>query len=118
MGVFVDLTEFLASPHRTGIQRVCGELCRWWPASISLTPVKLSKSNRLLPMPQETLGLIRQYFEASGDQVVRVEERLRELSHRAESSGDTFDLSTGQPGAGKLFNREGWLARSDADAGH
>ena len=96
MGVLVDLTEFLASPHRTGIQRVGGELCRWWPESVSLTPVKLSKGSHLLSMPHETLGIIRQYFEASGDQVIRVEERLRELSHRAESSGTTVDLSAGQ----------------------
>jgi glycosyltransferase involved in cell wall biosynthesis len=96
MGVFVDLTEFLASPHRTGIQRVSGELCCHWPADVSLTPVRLSETGRLLIMPNETLGIIRQYFGASGDDLTHVEERLTELSRRAESSGDVVDLNAGQ----------------------
>jgi glycosyltransferase involved in cell wall biosynthesis len=57
--------------------------------------VKLSKGNHLLSMPNETLGTIQQYFEASADQVGRLEESLRELSHQAESSRDVIDLSTG-----------------------
>jgi len=95
MSLLVDLTEFLASPHRTGIQRVCGELCRWWPANVPVSPVRLSNGSRLLRMPPETLGIIRQYFEASGEQVGLVEASLKDISDRADSSGDAIDLTIG-----------------------
>ena len=90
--VFVDLTEFLANPSRTGIQRVSGELSRRWPTGPPLMPIKLTGARRLLRLPQETLGLIREYFEASSPCVNGLKNRLAEVSKQAESSEETLDL--------------------------
>ncbi len=91
MQVFVDLTEFLASQNRTGIQRVCGQLCRHWPGREPLTPVKLRGDGRLVRLPQE-LGLIQAYFEASDSDAHGLKDRLAELSRQADSSGVPLDL--------------------------
>jgi hypothetical protein len=39
MSIYIDITEFMKRPHRTGIQRVTGELCRYWPAAVTAYPV-------------------------------------------------------------------------------
>lgn len=93
MRVFIDLTEFLESHKRTGIQRVCGELCRNWPNDVMLTPVKLTHDGRLVPLPEQTLGLIRDYFEATGDSVTDIESQLTQLNEQAEF-GRTVELKT------------------------
>jgi glycosyltransferase involved in cell wall biosynthesis len=92
MRVFVDLTEFFASHERTGIQRVCGELCRFWFATQPLVPVKLTSRCRLVQLSPEALGLIKEYFEASGSRVNGLKNRLAEVSARAESSGEILHL--------------------------
>ena len=92
MKVFVDLTEFLASQNRTGIQRVCGQMCRHWPGAEPLTPVKLRSDGRLVQLPPETLGLIREYFEVSDSRANGLQDRLAEVSRNAESSEETLEL--------------------------
>jgi glycosyltransferase involved in cell wall biosynthesis len=92
MKVFVDLTEFLASQNRTGIQRVCGQMCRHWPGEEPLTPIKLRSDCRLVQLPPETLGLIREYFEVSDSCASGMKERLAEVSRQAESSEEFVDL--------------------------
>jgi glycosyltransferase involved in cell wall biosynthesis len=89
---FVDLTAFLASPGRTGIQRVSGELCKHWDARLGLTPVRLTTDRRLVPLPPQTPGLIREYFSASGRDLAGLEDRLAEVGEQAESSKETIDL--------------------------
>jgi glycosyltransferase involved in cell wall biosynthesis len=92
MKVFVDLTEFLASQNRTGIQRVCGQMCRHWPVGELLTPVKLRSDGRLVQLPLETLGLVRRYFEVSDSNADGLKDRLAEASREAESSEEIVDL--------------------------
>ena len=92
MKVFVDLTEFLASQSRTGIQRVSGQLCRHWPGAEPLTPVKLRRDGRLVQLSPETLGFIREYFEVSDSRTNGLQDRLAEVSRNAESSGETLEL--------------------------
>jgi glycosyltransferase involved in cell wall biosynthesis len=92
MKVFVDLTEFLASQNRTGIQRVCGQTCRHWPRGESLTPVKLRSDGKLVQLPPETLSLIREYFEVSYSRAKGLKDRLAAVSRNAESFEETLDL--------------------------
>jgi glycosyltransferase involved in cell wall biosynthesis len=92
MRFFVDLTEFLASQNRTGIQRVCGQMCRYWPSGEPLTPVKLRSDGRLVQLPPETLGLIREYFDVSDSRASGLKNRLAEVSRQADSTEELVDL--------------------------
>lgn len=91
MRALIDLTEFLTSPHRTGIQRVCGELCRAWPARVEVTPVKITRAFGMVALPQETMDVMRSYFEA-GDGRDRIADQIRLLSEAAESSPQAISL--------------------------
>jgi glycosyltransferase involved in cell wall biosynthesis len=84
MSVFVDLTEFLTHPHRTGIQRVAGELCRSWPDSIPLRPVKLVHGRGLVELPASVLQCIAEYFRGGEEQTLG---ELRSLVEKAEQGG-------------------------------
>src|SRR5829696_6013533 len=88
MRYYIDLTEFLAEPHRTGIQRVGGELCRRWPDG-QLTPTVL-RDGRLLEMPAATLRVITDYFEAPHDTLEKLKAEIHDLQRCA---GNPVDLT-------------------------
>lgn len=66
MKVHVDLTEFVTSPHRTGIQRVTAEVCLRWPDPSQLVPVLVTSEESMVALPERVLSLMREYFECSG----------------------------------------------------
>jgi len=70
MSVYIDLTEFLARPLLTGIQRVTAEICRWWPTD-DLQPVKLTESGQLLELPPALIGAIARCFNDPDGAAVR-----------------------------------------------
>jgi glycosyltransferase involved in cell wall biosynthesis len=61
MPFFIDLTEFVHRPHRSGIQRLGRELCRYWPG---LIPAFLH-GGRLVALPPETLEHMDGFFAAA-----------------------------------------------------
>ena len=95
MRVLIDLTEFFSRPHRTGIQRVCGELCRFLPSEYAVTLVKLTKAGRLVVLPTESLSLMRQYFEACAADIPRLNDALNLAADKAEMSAEAVDCRTG-----------------------
>ena len=60
MSVYIDLSEFLAVPMKTGIQRISGEICRYAPPN-SIIPVRLH-SDRYVALPPELIKAIGGYF--------------------------------------------------------
>ena len=82
MKVYIDITEFLARPHRTGIQRVTGELCSGWPGDSELVPARVTSDSRLVVLSTETLTHIRGYFNARPEEVPGYIDRLRRASER------------------------------------
>jgi glycosyltransferase involved in cell wall biosynthesis len=64
MHTFFDLTQFLALPLRSGIQRVSFETVRHWPNHLPLVPVRVS-AGRLLHLPDETFRQLHDYFTAA-----------------------------------------------------
>src|SRR4051794_5515103 len=93
MAIYVDLTEFLASPHRTGIQRVGGELCRWWRAEEELIPVKLSASQKLVALPAHARQAVSDYFSAGPSQLDATRARILDMSNDAEREGREVGFS-------------------------
>jgi len=91
MTVYIDVTEFLRHPVRTGIQRVCGELCRWWPGN-DLIPVALSASSRLVPLPSDTRSVISSYFQASSDKLPMVRESISQIAAASREIHDDVDI--------------------------
>lgn len=74
MSLFIDLTDFLHNPMRTGIQRVSGELCRYLPKG-ALVPVKLEDGD-YLALPTELIGAIGEYFRDSSSTSVTAIRKL------------------------------------------
>jgi glycosyltransferase involved in cell wall biosynthesis len=78
--ILYDLTEFLTTPLRTGIQRVTFELARHWPGPAPLVPVCVSAEARFVRLPAETLALMTEFFEAAEAERAPVGDRLRGLA--------------------------------------
>jgi len=92
MAVYIDLTEFFSRPRRTGIQRVCGQLCRHWPYDVELQPAVVTRDSRLVAVPLAAMGLIHRYFDAQGE-VRTVEEEIREQCALLEGCGSSIKLT-------------------------
>lgn len=60
---YIDLTEFVKNPCKTGIQRVCNEIIKHWPKKNILTPILIDNESNLLVLPLKLLNLINLFFE-------------------------------------------------------
>jgi glycosyltransferase involved in cell wall biosynthesis len=73
MSVYIDLSEFLAVPMKTGIQRITGEICRC-AAPNKLVPVRLH-CGQFIALPPELIRAIGRYFsdlDAAKDDIFRL----------------------------------------------
>jgi glycosyltransferase involved in cell wall biosynthesis len=90
MSLYIDLSEFLAVPMKTGIQRISGEICRHL-APNSAIAVRL-QSDRFVAFPPALIGAIGRYFrdvDASGIAEIRELGAVENGSAIKMSEGDT-----------------------------
>lgn len=64
MSLYIDLTEFLANPITSGIQRVVGEICAHMPAETAI-PIRLH-SGRYFALSQALISAVGRYFRNPG----------------------------------------------------
>jgi glycosyltransferase involved in cell wall biosynthesis len=76
----LDLTELLTYPIRTGIQRVEGELVKWWPADATFRIARFDPSRGLVLLPPGASRLLRLLFAATGAEHQRLAGELKDLS--------------------------------------
>lgn len=89
MSLYLDLTELLSNPIRTGIQRVTGELCRYLPHN-AVVPVRLSAGS-LIALSPELVQTVGAYFREASDSAAEEIRRLGEPSGKSAvkvSKGD------------------------------
>ena len=86
MSLYIDLSEFLADPITTGIQRIAGGICQSLPANRA-TPVRLH-ANRYVALPAALIDAIGRFF--GDDSESRVME-IRRLG--AVQTGSPVELS-------------------------
>ena len=60
MSLYIDLSEFLANPITTGIQRIEGEICRYLPSDAAI-PVRYHLG-RYVALPPELISTIGRHF--------------------------------------------------------
>jgi glycosyltransferase involved in cell wall biosynthesis len=71
MSFYIDFTEFLSGPPRTGIQRVASEMCRHLPSNIAV-PIRLD-CGHYIALSQEVMGLIGDHFtDSASDDIGRL----------------------------------------------
>jgi glycosyltransferase involved in cell wall biosynthesis len=63
MSIYIDLTDFLHNPTKTGIQRISGEICKYAPAD-ALTPIRI-KDDHYVKLRGELIGSIGRFFSGS-----------------------------------------------------
>jgi glycosyltransferase involved in cell wall biosynthesis len=67
MSIYIDISEFLAVPMRTGIQRILGEICRYAQPDV-FVPVRLV-SDYLVALPSKLITAIATYFDRGDDEI-------------------------------------------------
>jgi glycosyltransferase involved in cell wall biosynthesis len=87
MSLYIDLSEFLVNPIRTGIQRISGEICRYLPPNTAV-PVRVHEGGFVALAP-ELIGKIGTYFADGGTNTL---EEIRRLG--AASRGQPIQITT------------------------
>jgi len=90
MSLYIDLSEFLAVPMKTGIQRISGELCRYLPSGIA-TPVRLH-SDRFIALPPTLINAIGRYFQDGGKSKAAEIGRLSALENGSPIEVSSSDI--------------------------
>jgi glycosyltransferase involved in cell wall biosynthesis len=80
MSFYVDLSEFLANPIRTGIQRIAGEMCRYLPDGRAI-PVRLS-ARGLVALEPALIRAIGSHFGDASDASLSEIRRLTAIEDR------------------------------------
>ena len=88
MSLYIDVTEFLASLRKTGIERISGEICRHLPPNTAI-PVRLH-SGRYVALPPALIGAIGRYFRETGESGMA---EIRRLG--AAENGSAIEVSSG-----------------------
>ena len=88
---YIDLTEFLLRPHRTGIQRVTGEVCTHWPADVELIPVRAGEDGRFVKLPERALAFVREFFATPRSEVSAAVHRIQSMTSAARHSALHLD---------------------------
>lgn len=79
--VYLDLSELVANPLRSGIQRIEREAIRHWPGSAPLLPCLVDGHGQLLRLPEAVLDVL--CAEDNGAEATRVAERTVLAGHVA-----------------------------------
>lgn len=87
MSLYIDLSEFLVNPIRTGIQRIVGEICRYLPRDAAI-PVRLD-SDHFISLSPDLIDAIGRYFRSHG------ETGIAEIREFATEKGKPVRISSG-----------------------
>lgn len=74
MSLYIDLSEFLSNPIRTGIQRISGEMCRYMEPD-SVVPLRLTPKG-YVSLPTALTRAIGRHFSAPGKSELQTIRRL------------------------------------------
>src|SRR6516162_8787402 len=86
MSLYIDISEFLSSPHRTGIQRVTGELIWHWPRGYPMAAVMITRDARMVRLPENAVAVIKDYFGSTEHQVSGFLAQIESMRAAAEAS--------------------------------
>lgn len=90
--ILFDLTEFIATPLRTGIQRVCFEILSRWPGPWPLRPVQVNGDGRLQLLPEGTSRAMTDFFRAEPGEREAARERLVALGQEPGRALDAAEI--------------------------
>jgi glycosyltransferase involved in cell wall biosynthesis len=79
--ILYDLSEFLGSLLRSGVQRVVFQVARHWPIPGQLVPIRVDDDGRLLVLPARVFDLMAVYFGARPGKPESAREELWRLAH-------------------------------------
>lgn len=76
--VLFDLSHFIETPMRTGVQRVCYEIITRWPERGGLLPVHVGQDYKLYLLPITFLDVFADYFRTPWEKLAEAKERVKE----------------------------------------
>lgn len=89
--LYLDLTELLTNPIRTGIQRVEVELIKWWPKEVPFRIAKFNPSRGMIVLSEGASDCVRRLFTTADAESDRVIAELKKLTESPDNLALEFD---------------------------
>jgi glycosyltransferase involved in cell wall biosynthesis len=90
--ILYDLTEFMATPLRTGIQRVGFEILSRWRGPGSLQPVQVDGDGCMRLLPERTTAAIKEFYQAGPGEIEAARQRVVALGREWNPPLDDEDI--------------------------
>src|SRR5262245_21317900 len=92
MDIHLDVSELVANPLRSGIQRVEREAIRHWPDPAQLIPCLVDGKGGVRRLPPETLDVLRAHEDGTLTSRNAEREALRQLASVSQPEADSSVL--------------------------
>ena len=67
--IYLDISQFISHPYKTGIQRVLYEILNTWKNKEPLIPIFINEKSEVNILPHKVIDLIKSYFQQENNSI-------------------------------------------------
>ena len=67
--IYLDISQFISHPYKTGIQRVLYEILNTWKNKEPLVPIFINEKSETNILPHKVIDLIKSYFQQENNSI-------------------------------------------------
>jgi len=75
--IYLDISQFISHPYKTGIQRVLYEILKNWKNESPLIPIFIDEKMEVNILPKKIIDLIKLYFHQNDSSVLQITSEIK-----------------------------------------
>ena len=83
--IYLDISQFISHPYKTGIQRVLYEILNTWKNEVPLVPIFINEKSETNILPHKVIDLIKSYFQQENNAIEATEIEIKSFSKTENS---------------------------------
>jgi|688.fasta_scaffold22883_4 glycosyltransferase involved in cell wall biosynthesis len=78
--IYLDISQFISHPYKTGIQRVLYEVLNTWKTKEQLVPIFINEKSETNILPYKVIELIQSYFQQENNTIEATSIKIKSFS--------------------------------------
>jgi len=83
--IYLDISQFISHPYKTGIQRVLYEILNTWKNEVPLVPIFINEKSETNILPHKVIDLIKSYFQQENNAIEATAIEIKSFSKTENS---------------------------------
>jgi glycosyltransferase involved in cell wall biosynthesis len=79
--IYLDISQFISHPYKTGIQRVLYEVLNTWKTKEPLVPIFINEKSETNILPHKVIDLIKSYFQQENNAIEATAIEIKSFSN-------------------------------------